>query len=115
MTSPPEDRHAPARSDLLGAAWMLGAVASFTTMALSVRALADTLSVYQVLFLRAAVGLPLIVLAVVAMRGREGLRLFRTRAPALQIGRNLVHVVGQLAWIYGIAVLPFALVFAVEF
>lgn len=105
----------PARSDLRGALWMLGAVASFMAMALSVRALTGTLSVYQVLFLRAAVGLPLIVLAVIAVRGREGLRLFRTGAPALQLGRNLIHVVGQLAWIYGITVLPFALVFAVEF
>jgi len=103
------------RSDLRGALWMLGAVASFTTMALSVRHLTGTLSVYQVLFLRAAAGLPLIVLAVLAVRGVEGLRLFRTAAPGLQLGRNLIHVVGQLAWIYGLTVLPFALVFAVEF
>ena len=105
----------PARGDLRGAVWMLGAVASFTVMALSVRSLAATLSVYQILFLRSAVGLPLLVAVVLAMRGREGLRLFRTANLKLQAVRNAMHIFGQLGWIYAITVLPFALVFAIEF
>jgi drug/metabolite transporter (DMT)-like permease len=105
----------PARTDLRGAAWMLGAVASFTLMALSVRSLTTTLSVYQVLFLRSAVGLPLLVAVMLATRGREGLRLFRTADLKLQAVRNAMHICGQLGWIYALTVLPFALVFAIEF
>ncbi|HEX6979677.1 MAG TPA: DMT family transporter [Alphaproteobacteria bacterium] len=95
--------------------WMLGAVASFTAMALSVRELSDSLSVYQILFLRSAVGLPLIVGAAVAFGGTAGLRRLRTANIRLQFVRNCIHIFGQLAWIYGLSVLPLATVFAVEF
>jgi drug/metabolite transporter (DMT)-like permease len=115
MTPPHDARPAPPHSDLRGAVWMLGAVASFSAMALAVRTLTATLSVYQVLFLRSAVGLPLLVAAVLAIRGREGLRLFRTADLKLQSVRNAMHIFGQLGWIYAISVLPFALVFAIEF
>jgi drug/metabolite transporter (DMT)-like permease len=97
-----------------GVAWMMGAVFSFSTMALCVRELADTLSVYQILFLRSGVGLPLIV-AAAALGGGSGLRRLRTGNLKLQVGRNLVHIVGQLTWIYALTVLPLAAVFAVEF
>jgi drug/metabolite transporter (DMT)-like permease len=97
-----------------GVAWMMGAVFSFSTMALCVRELADTLSVYQLLFLRSGVGLPLIV-AVAALGGGAGLRRLGTTNPKLQVGRNLIHLVGQFLWIYALTVLPLATVFAVEF
>src|SRR5262245_3228264 len=80
MTPPHDARPAAPLVELRGAVWMLGAVASFSAMALGVRSLTATLSVYQVLFLRSA-----------------------------------VHICGQLGWIYAISVLPFALVFAIEF
>jgi drug/metabolite transporter (DMT)-like permease len=92
----------------------MGAVVSFSTMALCVRELADTLSIYQILFLRSGVGLPMIV-AAAAMGGGAGLRRLRTGNLKLQVGRNLVHIVGQLTWIYALTVLPLATVFAVEF
>jgi drug/metabolite transporter (DMT)-like permease len=97
-----------------GVAWVMGAVVSFSVMALCIRELADTLSVYQLLFMRAGVGLPLIV-AAAAFGGVAGLRRLRTGNLKLQFGRNLAHVVGQLAWIYALTVLPLATVFAVEF
>src|SRR5262249_21011665 len=104
MTASNEARTAPSLGDLRGAIWMLGAVASFSAMALAVRSLA-TLSVYQVLFLRSAVGLPMLVAAVFAVRGREGLRLFRSANLKLQGVRNAIHILGQLGWIYAIMVL----------
>jgi drug/metabolite transporter (DMT)-like permease len=97
-----------------GVLWMLGAVASFSTMAVVVRELGDTLSIYQILFLRSALGLPMIVGAAL-MFGAAGLRRLRTANLRLQIIRNVVHIVGQLTWIYGLTVLPLAMVFAVEF
>jgi drug/metabolite transporter (DMT)-like permease len=44
-----------------------------------------------------------------------GLAALRTRILHLHIGRNLVHLVGQYTWIYAIALLPLATVFAIEF
>jgi drug/metabolite transporter (DMT)-like permease len=61
------------------------------------------------------VGLPLLVTVMLATRGREGLRLFRTSDIKLQAVRNAMHICGQLGWIYALTVLPFALVFAIEF
>lgn len=97
-----------------GVAWMMGAVLSFTTMALCVRELADTLSVYQILFMRSGVGLPLIV-AAAATGGAAGLRNLRTGNLRLQFFRNFIHLIGQWTWIYALTVLPLATVFAVEF
>jgi drug/metabolite transporter (DMT)-like permease len=96
-----------------GVAWMMGAVFSFSAMAVCIRELADTLSVYQILFLRSGVGLPLIV-AAAALSG-SGLRQLRTANLKLQFIRNLIHIVGQGLWIYAITVLSLAMVFAVEF
>lgn len=97
-----------------GVAWMMVAVFSFSSMALCVRELADTLSVYQILFLRSAVGLPLII-AAAAMGGQAGLGRLRTSNLKLQFFRNSVHLVGQVTWIYALTMLPLATVFAVEF
>lgn len=97
-----------------GVAWMMGAVFSFSTMALCVRELSDTLSVYQILFMRSGVGLPLIV-AAAALGGSAGLRRLRTSNLRLQFIRNIIHVIGQATWIYALTVLPLATVFAVEF
>jgi drug/metabolite transporter (DMT)-like permease len=102
-----------APSQWKGVAWMMGAVFSFSAMAVCIRELADTLSVYQILFLRSAVGLPIIV-AAAAMSG-TGLRQLRTAQLKLQFIRNIVHVIGQGLWIYAITVLTLAMVFAVEF
>lgn len=95
--------------------WMLGAVASFVVMALSVRALGGTLSVFQILFLRGFVGLPFLLAGILIWRGPAGLRLLRSGNFKLQVARNAIHIVGQLSWIYGLTVLPLAMVFAIEF
>ena len=92
---------------------MMGAVFSFSAMAVCIRELAGTLSVYQILFLRSAVGLPLII-AAAAFSG-SGLRQLRTANLQLQFLRNIIHIVGQGLWIYAITVLSLAMVFAVEF
>lgn len=102
-----------APSQWKGVAWMMGAVVSFSTMAICIRELADTLSVYQLLFLRSGVGLPLIVAA--AALSAAGLRQLRTAQMKVQVIRNVVHIIGQGLWIYALTVLPLAMVFAVEF
>jgi drug/metabolite transporter (DMT)-like permease len=93
----------------------MGAVVSFSVLALSARALGGHLSVFQILFLRSAVGLPLLVASVFATGGVAALGALRTRKLGLHVGRNTIHVVGQLAWFYGVTVLPLATVFAMEY
>jgi drug/metabolite transporter (DMT)-like permease len=96
---------------LRGALWMGGAVLSFSLMAIAVRELLRTMGSFEILFLRSAISL-VIMLGVVAYVGRERLR---TQRFGLHVVRNLFHFAGQYAWVYSIAMLPLAMVFAIEF
>jgi drug/metabolite transporter (DMT)-like permease len=105
---------AAARSPVVTAAlWMLGALASFTAMALSIRGLSGHMGVFQILFWRSLVGL--VVVPPLAMAVGGGLRSLASGQPRLQVLRNVVHFGGQFGWSAGLAVLPFATVFALEF
>jgi drug/metabolite transporter (DMT)-like permease len=96
---------------LRGALWMGGAVLSFSLMAIAVRELLRTMGSFEILFLRSAISLA-IMTAVVACIGVERLR---TQRLGLHVLRNLFHFAGQYAWVYSIAMLPLAMVFAIEF
>jgi len=96
---------------LRGALWMGGAVLSFSLMAIAVRELLRTMGSFEILFLRSVVALA-IMCAVVAYLGTERLR---TRRFGLHVLRNLFHLSGQYCWVYSIAMLPLAMVFAIEF
>jgi drug/metabolite transporter (DMT)-like permease len=96
---------------LRGALWMGGAVLSFSLMAIAVRELLRAMGAFEILFLRSVVSL-VIMCAVVAYVGMDRLR---TRRFGLHVLRNLFHFGGQLCWVYSIAMLPLAMVFAIEF
>ena len=96
---------------LRGALWMGGAVVSFSVMAIAVRELLRTLGVFEILFLRSLVSLILIA----AVLPVTGLQTLRTRRFGLHVVRNLFHFSGQYAWVHAIALLPLAMVFAIEF
>jgi drug/metabolite transporter (DMT)-like permease len=95
------------------AVWMAGAIASYIAAALAVRALAKGLSVFEIMSVRSAGGLA-ILLAVMAVRPnvRHGLT---SRRIGLHFVRNSVHFVGQIIWALAVTLLPFATVFALEF
>lgn len=93
--------------------WMCGTLLSFIVAALSVRALADKLSAFEMMSVRSAGGLIILfVLTVVRPDLLEGLRAHRI---ALQATRNVVHFVSQICWTVAIVILPLATVFALEF
>ena len=96
---------------LRGALWMGGAVVSFSVMAIAVRELLRTLGTFEILFLRSLVSLILLA----AVLPVFGLQTLRTRRFGLHVVRNLFHFGGQYAWVYAIAWLPLATVFAIEF
>lgn len=93
--------------------WMTGALVSFSVAAVSIRALARTLGVFELLSLRSAVGIVLVAAFALARPG--GLGALALHRPGLQLFRNLAHSAGQASWAYGITLLPLATVFALEF
>ena len=90
---------------------MVGALMSFLGMAIAARELTDTLNPFQVVFLRTSVAI-VIVLVIVARAGRSAVY---TRRFMTHLFRNLVHYGANLAWIAGVALIPLAQVFALEF
>lgn len=95
------------------ALWMGGALISFIASALAIRALAHKLSVFEMMSVRSAGGI-LILLAVASLRPelKKGLTLRRIRLHFLRSG---IHFVSQISWALAITILPFATVFALEF
>jgi drug/metabolite transporter (DMT)-like permease len=93
--------------------WMIGTLVSFSATAVGVRALSRTLSVSEILALRNAAGIAiLLVLALPQPALRANLR---PRRSPLHLVRNVVHFGATYAWALGITLLPLATVFALEF
>ncbi len=99
------------RGLIVGAAWMVGSLASFIGMAIASRELSAQLSTFQILFFRSLVGV--VVIAAFARQLLPEMR--RLTAIRLNLLRNLVHFAAQYCWTLGVALLPLAEVFALEF
>ena len=92
--------------------WMIGAMFSFSLMAVSGRELATNLNTFEIMLFRSIIGF-LIVLVIgyfartlfEIKRGRLGLHFFR----------NLAHFSGQNLWFLAVASIPFSQLFALEF
>jgi drug/metabolite transporter (DMT)-like permease len=93
--------------------WMTGTLLSFSAMAVSVRELSRTLSIFEILSLRSAGGL--IILLAVGLVRRELLGALRRKYVPLHLLRNGVHFISQYAWATGLTFLPLATVFSLEF
>jgi len=93
-----------------GALWMVGALVSFSVMAVSVRELLHTMGSFEILFIRSLMSL---VILLFLLPGR--VKSLRTRHFGLHVLRNCFHFAGQYAWVYAISLLPLATVFAIEF
>jgi drug/metabolite transporter (DMT)-like permease len=92
---------------------MTGALLSFSTMAVSIRGLAGTLSIFEILTVRSVLALAILLsLAALWPELRAGLR---PRRMGLNLIRNSIHFASQFAWALSITLLPFATVFALEF
>ena len=103
---------APAPQALRAGLWMLGAVASFSSMAVAGRAVSFELDTFEIMMYRSIVGFVL-VLGVARLTGQ--IDTITTRSPRTHIIRNLCHFTGQNLWFYAITVIPLAQVFALEF
>jgi len=93
--------------------WMTGALLAFSAMAVSVRALAASLTIMEILALRASLGLA--VMAVLAATNAELRTTINRRHLGLHLVRNTVHLGAQYLWTLSLVLLPLATVFALEF
>lgn len=94
------------------AAWMIGAIASFTAMAIAGRAVSHELDTFEIMLFRSIIGVIVVVL-IGTLTGTIR-QVQRTRLP-LHAMRNLSHFIGQNLWFFAITVAPLAQVFALEF
>ena len=91
---------------------MTGALASFMAMALGGREMSGAgMSTFQILLIRSLVGL----IIVSALLWHSGWAQISVKRIGLHIARNVGHFGGQYGWFYGIALIPLAEVFAIEF
>ena len=90
---------------------MIGCLSSFIGMAVASRELASSMPIMQILLLRSAVGV-----AVMLLFARRLLpELLQCKELPLHVVRNLVHFSAQYFWTLGVVMLPLAYVFALEF
>ncbi len=93
--------------------WMLGAVASFSAMAVAGREISVEMNTFELMMYRSAIGFVIILLIIA--RSKRGFSQIQTNNMRLHMKRNVFHFAGQNLWFYGIAVLPFSQLVSLEF
>ena len=97
---------------LKAASWMIGAMVSFSLMAISGRELAPDLNTFEIMFFRSLIGL--VIVLIIASFART-LRQIKTDRLGLHMLRNTAHFTGQNLWFLAVAFIPFSQLFALEF
>ena len=92
--------------------WMIGAMFSFSLMAVSGRELATNLNTFEIMLFRSIIGF-LIVLAIGYFA--KTLAEIKWDRLGLHLFRNLAHFLGQNLWFLAVASIPFSQLFALEF
>lgn len=98
---------------LLALAWMLGAAASFSAMAVAGRELSVDMNTFELMLYRSIIGF--VVICALIARSRRGFAQVRTTAFKSHLQRNIFHYTGQNLWFYGVAVIPLGQLVALEF
>ncbi|WP_456390152.1 DMT family transporter [Profundibacter sp.] len=97
---------------LRAALWMIGAITSFSSMAIAGRAISIELDTFELLLYRSLIGIVIVLL----IGGAAGtLTQINPRQFGTHLIRNISHFAGQNLWYFAITVIPLAQVFALEF
>jgi len=91
--------------------WMLITLLSFALMAVAVKELSGQIDTSEILFFRSVFAL--IIISPFIYRG--GIQQLKTKQLSKHFFRSLFHFAGQYGWVYAIAFIPLAEVFALEF
>ncbi|GAA6165158.1 DMT family transporter [Pelagimonas sp. KU-00592-HH] len=97
---------------LKAALWMIGAILSFSSMAIAGRAVAFELDTFEIMMYRSFVGV-IVVITVTFLAGTQN--QITRRSLGLHLTRNAAHFAGQNLWFYALTLIPLAQVFALEF
>jgi drug/metabolite transporter (DMT)-like permease len=92
--------------------WMIGAIASFSSMAVAGREVSAAHDTFEIMMYRSLIGL--IIVAVLLTVTRSWHQVTR-RSLGIHTVRNVAHFAGQNLWFYAVTVIPLAQVFALEF
>jgi drug/metabolite transporter (DMT)-like permease len=92
--------------------WMIGAMLSFSLMAVSGRELATSLNTFEIMLYRSIIGF-LIVLVIGYFA--KTLSEIKGNRLGLHLFRNFAHFSGQNLWFLAVAYIPFSQLFALEF
>jgi drug/metabolite transporter (DMT)-like permease len=103
---------APVSETLKAVLWMMGAVVSFSAMAVAGREMSYQLDTFEIMTYRSLIGV-VIVTTIALATGKT--REFRTDRLGLNILRNIFHFVGQNLWFFAVTMIPLAHLFAFEF
>lgn len=109
LTPQTESTHKP----VVAALYMLGAIISFSAMAIAGRAIYAELDTFELMTYRSLVGV--VIVTILIARSRAGFSHLRTLRPGLHAMRNIFHFAGQNLWFYAVAVIPLAQLVALEF
>lgn len=97
---------------LKAALWMVGAIVSFSSMAVAGRAVSAELDTFDIMTYRSVVGIA-VLWTFLTLSGAWG--QVSRRWLGVHAVRNLAHFTGQNLWFYAVTVAPLAQVFALEF
>lgn len=103
---------APPAQPLAGALWMAGSVFGFSAIAVAGRELGHVLDTFEIMLYRSLIGI-VVVLGAAMVTGRTA--EITTRHMGWHMLRNAVHFAGQNLWLYALALIPMAQLFALEF
>lgn len=90
----------------------MGALSSFCFMAIAAKELSGEINTFQILFIRSAISLMIIVSIITLSNNWQW---FTTKRLGWHGLRNITHLAGQYGWFVAIGMLPLAEVFALEF
>ena len=97
---------------LKAALWMIGAIFSFTAMAVAAREISQTHDSFEIMAARSIIGL---VLVLVIGKALGQLGHISTQRLSGHFWRNIVHFTAQNLWFWSLTMIPLAQVFALEF
>ncbi|MEE9426580.1 MAG: DMT family transporter [Paracoccaceae bacterium] len=102
------DQSQPVRA----AIWMIGAIVSFSAMAIAGRSLSVELDTFEIMLFRSAIGFVVVLLVA---KGAGTIDQITMRSMHIHFVRNIAHFSGQNLWFFAIPLIPLAQVFALEF
>ncbi len=112
MAQAPTEFDQPDTQPIKAALWMLGAIASFSSMAVAGRMINNEIDTFELMMYRSFIGIA-IVLAVASVTGT--LSEINRQHFGLHFIRNIAHFTGQNLWFAALLMIPLAQLFALEF